>query len=153
MNRLVARSPRTQSGFSLIEVMVAVLVLGVGLLGFAFLQTANVRFTQSANYRTQATNFAYELLDQMRANRVSAPEYVGDYPAAEADCEPYAVGNNVPTKEFREAWSCRLSKALGESASARVVRTGDRYTVNVIWNDERWSEDGFEPDLSVGTEL
>ncbi|MCD9029780.1 type IV pilus modification protein PilV [Luteimonas sp. BDR2-5] len=153
MSRAIAQVAPRQSGFSLIEVMVAVLVLGVGLLGFAFLQTANVRFTQSAAYRTQATNFAYELLDQMRANRVSAPEYVGDYPAADADCEPYALGDHVSTDDFRGAWSCRLSKALGENATARVSRDGNTYTVHVVWNDERWQEGGFEPDLSVGSEL
>ena len=69
MNRRRFGMPRRQAGFSLIEVMVAVLVLGIGLLGFALLQTMTLRFTQSANYRTQATNLAYDLLDQMRANR------------------------------------------------------------------------------------
>lgn len=48
--------------------MIAVLVLGVGLLGLALLQTMNVRFVQSANFRTQATNLGYEVLDQVRAN-------------------------------------------------------------------------------------
>ena len=59
-------------GFSLIEVLIALLVLAFGLLGFALLQTMNVRFVQSANYRTQATNLSYELLDQIRINRIAA---------------------------------------------------------------------------------
>ena len=48
--------------------MVAVLILAFGLLGFA-LQTTNVRFVQSANYRTQATNLANDLIELMRAQR------------------------------------------------------------------------------------
>ena len=83
MNRYSRRPGRGKAaGFSLIEVMVAVLVLGVGLLGFALLQTMSVRFTQSANQRTQATNLAYDMLDQMRANRIAAGQYVGNYAAA-----------------------------------------------------------------------
>ena len=59
------------AGFSMIEVLIALLVLAFGLLGFALLQTLNLRYTQSANTRTQATNLAYDLLDQMRSNRLT----------------------------------------------------------------------------------
>jgi type IV pilus assembly protein PilV len=52
-------------------VLIAIIVLAFGLLGFALLQTMNVRFVQSANYRTQATNLAYDLIEQMRS---SAPK-------------------------------------------------------------------------------
>lgn len=54
-------SPRARQsgGFTLLEVLIAIIVLAFGLLGFALLQTMNVRFVQSANYRTQATNLAY----------------------------------------------------------------------------------------------
>lgn len=49
----------------MIEVLIAIVVMSIGLLGFALLQTMNVRFVQSANFRTQATNLSYELLDQI----------------------------------------------------------------------------------------
>lgn len=64
---------RAAGGFSMIEVLITIIVLAFGLLGFALLQTMNVRFVQSANYRTQATNLAYDLIDQMRANASSRP--------------------------------------------------------------------------------
>src|SRR5690554_8062465 len=75
--RIFGRLPRRKlaSGFSMIEVLVSLLVLALGLLGFALLQTMNLRYTQSADYRTHATNLAYELADQMRANRLSAADY------------------------------------------------------------------------------
>ena len=66
-----------QAGFTLIEVMVAVLVMAIGLLGFALLQTMNVRFTKSAQQRTIATNLAYELVDVMRSQRSQASFYNG----------------------------------------------------------------------------
>ena len=133
--------------------MIAILVLAVGLLGFALLQTMNVRFTQSANYRSQATNLAYEMLDQIRLNRVSGAQYVGSYPPADASCEPWVVGSGVTAVAYRDAWSCRVRAALGDNAAAEVSRNGDHYTVDISWNDERWTEDGFEPDFSVGADI
>ena len=144
---------RREYGFTLIEVMIAIVVLAVGLLGFALLQTMNVRFTQTANYRSQATNLSYEMLDQIRVNRISGAQYVGSYPPAEAGCEPWAIGAELTADEYREAWSCRLRAALGDNAGAVVRRAGDHYTVDIRWNDERWTVDGFEPDFSVGADI
>lgn len=140
-------------GFTLIEVMVAVLVLALGLLGFALLQTMNVRFTQSANYRTQATNLAYEVLDQIRVNRLSGHEYVGDYGPADEDCVGALVSDGVEPQKFMEAWSCRLNGALGSDARASISLEGNRYSVDIRWNDERWTDGGSEPDFSVEAEI
>ena len=127
------------AGFSLIEVMVAVLVLGLGLLGFALLQTMSVRFTQSANQRTQATNLAYDMLDQMRVNRLAAGQYVGNYAAATsgAGCVP---GGNVSAAAFESVWECRMGKALGADAAATVAFANGVATVAITWGDERWND-------------
>ncbi|HDS1218137.1 type IV pilus modification protein PilV [Stenotrophomonas maltophilia] len=149
------RSPRNaQGGFSLIEVLIAILVLGVGLLGFALLQTMNVRFVQSANYRTQATNLTYEMLDQLRMNRSMAPSYVGDYTATTAakNCLP-PVGNDIGKDAFTLDWTCRLGKALGDGATAKVARAGTQYTVSVTWGDERWNADASDTTFSAGSRL
>lgn len=58
---------RRHSGVSLIEVMVAVVVLSIGLLGVGTLMAVSLRNTQSAGYRTQAANLAYEFTDIARA--------------------------------------------------------------------------------------
>ncbi len=144
MNRRRFGMPRRQAGFSLIEVMVAVLVLGIGLLGFALLQTMTLRFTQSANYRTQATNLAYDLLDQMRANRHLADQYVA------ATFSPGDVTNTVCSRPTGtgatvtaniERWQCQVARALGPSASAGVTyANGGDVVVTITWGDERWNE-------------
>lgn len=132
---------RRHAGFTLIEVLIAILVMSIGLLGFALLQTMSVRFTQSANYRTQATNLTYELMDQMRANRITAATYLGDYEATTeaAACVP-KTGGDLTADDFRAAWQCRLGFALGEDATANVSRDGDQVKVVVAWGDERWDE-------------
>jgi len=57
-----------QSGFSLLEVLISMLVLGVGLLGLGGLQVASLKGTANAHSRTIATMFAMDLADRMRAN-------------------------------------------------------------------------------------
>lgn len=69
MNDAMQRHRRGNEGFTLLEVLVAVLVLSIGLLGIAGLQVTGLRFNHSAYMRTQATLLAYELADRMRANR------------------------------------------------------------------------------------
>lgn len=88
-NRLEAASARSRrpdphcrngraGGFTLVEVLVAVLVISIGMLGVARLVLAAVKANDSAYFRTQAANLAYSILDEMRANRayaLTAPGY------------------------------------------------------------------------------
>lgn len=56
-------------GFSLVEVLVALFVLSVGLLGLAALQTTGLKFNHQSYERTQAVLQAYDIIDRMRANK------------------------------------------------------------------------------------
>ncbi len=59
-------------GFSLIEVLVALLVLSIGLLGLAALQTTGLKFNHQSYERTQATLQAYDIIDRIRTNKSGA---------------------------------------------------------------------------------
>lgn len=139
---------RGSAGFSLIEVMIALVVLALGLLGFALLQTMNLRYTQSANYRTVATNLAYDLLDQMRANRLSADEYnaatfaVGDAPVGAACTRHLGTPAIAGTNGIIERWQCQVVEALGDQASAGVQydRVSGLATVVINWSDRVTSD-------------
>ena len=63
---------RRQRGFSLIEVLIAILVLAIGLLGMANMQASGMRCTHGAYLRTQATVLGDDILDSMRANVTAA---------------------------------------------------------------------------------
>lgn len=63
-----------QNGFTLVEILVAMVVLSIGLLGLAGLQSAALQSNFSANARTQATIYANNLIDRMRANPSDASE-------------------------------------------------------------------------------
>jgi type IV pilus assembly protein PilV len=59
---------RKMSGSTLIEVLISLLILAIGLLGMAGLQTVSLRNTQSAYLRTQATILSGDIVERIRAN-------------------------------------------------------------------------------------
>ena len=63
------RSPRSQQGVALLEVLIAVLILAIGLLGLAGLQAQALKTNQSSFQRTRAVMLSYFILDAMRADR------------------------------------------------------------------------------------
>ena len=133
---------RQHGGFSLLEVLIAIVVLAFGLLGFALLQTMNVRYVQSANYRTQAPNLAYDLTAQMRSNRYQSAWYAnasftsGSRTAAGV-CAPTTAA--VSIAQNITDWQCRVVKALGDNAAATVTVNNGVATVAISWADERWN--------------
>ncbi len=60
------------NGFTLLEVLVALLILSIGLLGLAALQANTLKINHGALQRTQAIFLTYDMMDRLRANRVAA---------------------------------------------------------------------------------
>ena len=79
--QLTRRVARRQAGSSLIEVLVAILILSFGMLAMAGLHASSLRYGKMAQFRSVATQLAYDLSDRMRANVVGAT--AGDYNFAE----------------------------------------------------------------------
>ena len=85
---------RAIQGFSLLEVLVAIVVVATGVLGIAGLQMVSMQNNTSALFRTQANQLAYDIIDRARAN--PAGDYlvnlVDDVPASlncmNQDCVP-----------------------------------------------------------------
>lgn len=67
-----------QHGFSLIEVLVAVLVVSIGLLGVAGMQLVGLKGNQQSFSKNQAAHHAQAILEKMRGNPagVSANHYI-----------------------------------------------------------------------------
>jgi len=57
-----------QSGLTLIEVLITIVILAVGLLGMAAMQLNGIRSANGSNYRTLAAIFANDMAERMRAN-------------------------------------------------------------------------------------
>lgn len=82
---------QTQKGFTLLEVLIAVVVFAIGLLGIAGLQVAGMRFTHGSQLRAVATMQAENMADRMRANmtavRDGAYNVTGAMPTSfDTDC-------------------------------------------------------------------
>ena len=72
------KSHKLQSGFSLLELLVALVIFSIGLLGIAGLQVVSKQANYESQQRTMASQVAYALLEDMRTNGVG----IGVYTAA-----------------------------------------------------------------------
>lgn len=111
-----------QQGFSLIEALVAVVILAFGLLGLAGLQATSIKSNDSALFRSQATLLAYDMADRMRTMRTAAQD--GRFDEGSSNAE-------------RTSWDQTITLALGAGAVGNVVRNGNTVTIAITWNDNR----------------
>ncbi|WP_244505771.1 type IV pilus modification protein PilV [Nitrosomonas communis] len=120
-----------QKGVTMIEVLVAIIVLSIGLLGLAGLQSAGLTYNQSASFRSTATMMTYSILDSIRANRNEAIN--GSYNIAIGISIP--SGNTIPEQDLNN-WLNELALRLPAGAGAINV-AGNVVTVIVQWDDSR----------------
>ncbi len=127
-----------QSGMTLVEVLVALLVLSIGLLGIAALQTTGLTATRTAGARTQATLMAYDIIDRMRANRRDAVLAASPYVTALTDLytDPATAPAGTPGDDLI-AWKTELAAILPEGRGAIVQDAADPavVTVTIQWVD------------------
>jgi type IV pilus assembly protein PilV len=84
----LARPPmsRRAAGFTLIEVLVALIVLVLGVLGAAAMTLSSLKDSKQSGLRAQATALAYQLGDLMRANPGQVLAFTTTTPAAVSSC-------------------------------------------------------------------
>ena len=150
---------KDQVGFTLVEVLVALLVLSFGLLGLAMLQVAGQKFTSDSYMRSQATILAYDIIDRMRANKVAAD--AGNYcvtsaspcettakPATNETCGDSTSGcdssqklANYDLSRWYELQRTTLPPATSPSSISRTkIATGSGQTIYQYVITMRWSE-------------
>lgn len=143
-----------QTGFTLLEVLVAMLVLAIGLLGLAGLMSSSMRNNLSAAHRTQATWMAYDIVDRMRSNRADA--VTGGYATAmgaAATCSTAVPAGTVPAQDIA-AWKNQLACSLPAGNGSIAVDTVTRVaTILIQWNDSRGSQGLASQTFKVETQL
>lgn len=129
-------SRRLTRGASLIEVLVAVLIMAIGLLGVAALQAAALRNGQSALERTQGVVQTYAMLDAMRANPTAAR--ANNYNKAKTCTVPAipSTGATLVDSDWN-SWMDSLHKSMGTSACGQVTCASNVCTIVVTWDDSR----------------
>lgn len=125
-------SSRRQSGMTLVEVLVTLVVISVGLLGVAALQLTSLKGNQESYVRSQAAMLAADLLDRMRANQ--AGFRVGQY---DSDFDETGTAGTVAEDDLA-AWQTTIDRLLPGSnadAAGRVERNGNVVTVTIRWKE------------------
>lgn len=130
-----------ERGFSLLEILIALVILSIGLLGLAALQTMSLRMGHDSYQRTQATMLAYDMVDRMRANPVGVANGAYDSVAAAdnpsgANCVlTGCTADDVAYYDIR-SWHTALAAKLSEGAGSisADLATGKR-TITVEWRE------------------
>lgn len=134
-------TPRQLRGMSLIEVMVALLVLAVGLLGIAAMQSLALRGGQSSLESSQAVMATSSILDAIRAN----PTQVASYNMAKTCATPSAGSTRVSNDQ--SAWIGALKTTLGNANTTCGQISGcavnGTCTITVFWDDSRGGSESF----------
>ncbi len=143
------RTPKKQSGAGLIEVMVAVLILGIGLLGIAAMQATALKNSQSSLERSQAVIQSYTILDAMRANRDVA--LIGGYNLAAMTCNPPDAGTLAGTDLHN--WINSLHATLGATSCGQIICGTELCSITVRWDDSRGVGGGEEHEVTTETRL
>ena len=115
-----------QRGDSLLELLVAVLVIGVGALGLAKLQMLSAQNNREALQQSMATSLADDMLERLRANptAVYAGIDFGAPPPAFVDCRQRSCTAAQMAAFDVVAWKCALGRWRDQAAcvTARKVR-------------------------------
>lgn len=138
---------RTSRGFSLVEMMVAMVVLSIGMLGIANLFVATLQANSSATSRQLANNLLGDIADRIRANRTAGVAYQGA--AANNNCATGALNAISCTPAQMAAndlflWQAQILQtfpnglAVGTVAvtAAPSANTPATYTIRINWNEQ-----------------
>ena len=140
-------------GFSLIEVLVALFVLSIGLLGLAALQTTGLKFNHQSYERTQAVIQTYDIIDRMRANKGGTGDNINSAydsvsPGATSgttDCSQTSCNGTELAQYDIRGWNNTNAALLVEGkgaicrgnfdSSLSCTVTGNIYRVAVTWKE------------------
>lgn len=127
---------RRQRGVSLIESMVALLVISIGLLGIASLQIVAMKQNSVALNHSKAVWIGYNMADRVRANNSQFPNYAGidTSNAYSQDC----MGASCTNVQMVTADAADWSDQVETLPAGRGMITGDatQLAVTVMWDDE-----------------
>lgn len=136
MKMITIGSRHHQAGVGLIEVLIAVLVLAVGLLGIAALQAITLKNSGGSSERTQAIVQSYTMLDSLRLQKAAA--------AAGTLNTAYrcSTATSLGTPGTVDGWLADLKQTVSPSACGSIscVAAAGGYTnctVSVRWDDSR----------------
>jgi len=138
-------------GFALMEVMIAMFVLAVGILGAGAMQTIGLQANRGAYMRSQAVLLAGDMLDRIRANRKAKASYLAIdtndtivQALATPGCVSTAAGcaySDLATADI-VAWRNMIRSRdylPGGRGEITSLATGDNVQIRISWGETDWS--------------
>lgn len=161
--RTVTHRPR-QRGFTLLESLIALVVLSVGMLGIASLHVEGLRNGRTASLRTKAVSHATDMAEKMRANRAGALN--GDYVSgagdlgANNDCADDLLG--APTiactplqMAEHDLWlwkAALVNPQTGLPGAPEATITSDGAAPPTLTVTIAWTENGIDDEISLSVQ-
>jgi type IV pilus assembly protein PilV len=146
---------KKQHGSTLIEVLIALLVLSFGMMGMAGVQSVSLRGNQAAYFRTQATSLSMDIVERMRANltAVGAGDYNNVSGGETTSCFTAAgcTSAQMAAQDIND-WLAQVTALLpggttvvcldsggddGTAAAFACDNTGAIYAIKIWWDDNR----------------
>lgn len=136
-----------QTGSTMIEVIVSILIISIGLLGIAGTQTLGLANSQSALHRSYAAQLSTELADAMRlspnnlgayAPFATTPATLTEPAARDGECLSAGEACNAAAMAdiFLNDWEARIENNLPDG-EAEISLDDDLYIVEIRWKDLR----------------
>ena len=150
---------RMQTGFSLMEILISLLILSIGMLGLGGLQLSSLKTTNNAHYRTVASMAATDLADRIRANPLAVSNGLYTASLAREDCDTALAkvceGASECSAQELAAYdlhrvNCGVAKdshqtggvqyvlpqaLLGVNCDGATCTTGLEHVINIEWNE------------------
>lgn len=133
-----------QSGFGLVEVLVAVLILGVGVLGFAGMQLKALKSSEQSFSRIQATILAKDIVSRIAVNPYQITKYVAGpwsttatnsgTPSYWGDCQTAGCSQSeLATWDVKQVVWLAAHLLPNGSANTAKCAGAETYCVTVAW--------------------
>ena len=126
------------NGFTLIEILVAVLILSISLLGMAGLQLVSLQSSNGALSRSQASMLAYDLAERIRRNTTQADFYINklnDTTVTSPACLSSGCSSQELAREDILQWRTSLQNIQGQAVLARRDR---QITLTISWSESQY---------------
>lgn len=128
---MLSANRHLQTGMTLIEVLISLVILAIGVLGAATVQLNALKYTDSAMLHSQASFVAYDLMDRIRAN----PD--ANYTLSSLTAAPTSGNFNVPRDQDLFDFANNISAFAGPQADASVSMANRAVEITITWNDAR----------------
>lgn len=151
----IINSIKSSTGFTLLEVMIAMVIFSIGLLGLAGIQGVSLKNNHSAYTRTVTMQLAYNMADVLRASTDEEGQVSSNFDAVTS-----TISNNAPTSCIQKNgsgapnctesdlatfeiyhWQKRIEDTL-PSGLGTITKNDEIYTITIMWDEERTGATG-----------